>query len=677
MLRRVILMLLTAGVLTGIQPSVFAQVTPPGETEKSIARAITQMLDGMHVTKMPLDDEISARFFDHYIEALDPSKLYFLQSDVEEFRGKKSKLDDLVKKGDVRFAFEVFERFVTRLDERVAQSEAILAAKHDFSVDEDLVLDRDEQPFASTPEELNELWRKRIKYLILDKQASGETFEEAVKQLSKRYRNFGKRMKQTSNDELLEIYLTALSTSYDPHTTYMSAGTLENFEISMRLELEGIGAQLQSIDGYTVVSKIIPGGAADRDGRLTAKDKIVGVAQYVDGVFTEYEDLVDMKLSDVVKRIRGKKGTRLRLKVQRVGVKGFLAFAMDRAKVELKDAEALGEVFETGKKSDGSAYKIGVIDLPSFYMDMSGARNGASDFKSTTRDVSRLLIDFDEKGVDAVIVDLRSNGGGSLTEAINMTGLFIDQGPVVQVKDALGRVRAYDDEGEGMRYDGPLVVLTSKFSASASEIFAGAIQDYGRGLVVGDQNTHGKGSVQTLEDVGRQVSFRKRPNLGALKVTRQKFYRPSGDSTQNRGVIADLVLPSLTGLSDMGEASLDYALPFDRVKRAKYSPLGWVSPKLVEQLTELSSERRKASEGFKDLSKDIKRFVKVRDRKQVPLQREKFMVQYNELNEKKDDGDEDGEVAPEDKVKIERNFYLDEALAITADLVRLKSTMID
>lgn len=676
MVRSLILVLATAWATIGFSPDATAQLTAPSDVDKSIASAITQMLDDMHMTTHALDDEISQRFFKNYLEALDPGKMYFLAPDVEEFAKQKTKLDDLVKKGDIQFAFDVFERFLQRLDERVAKAEVLLNGEHDFTVDESVVIDREDAGFAQTSSELDEIWRKRLKYLILDKEAGGETHEEAVSQLLKRYRNFDKRMKQTSNDELLEIYLTSLSTSYDPHTTYMSAGTLENFEISMKLELEGIGAQLQSIDGYTVVSKIIPGGAADRDGRLKEKDKIVAVAQWADGQYTEYEDLVDMKLSDVVKRIRGKKGTKVRLKIQRVGAKGFLEFDLVRAKVELADAEAHGEVFECGSKEGGDAYKIGVIELPSFYMDMSGARRGSRDFKSTTRDVAKLLVGFEEANVDAVVIDLRENGGGSLTEAINMTGLFID-GPVVQVKDSKGRVSAYDDEIPGMRWDGPLVVLTSKFSASASEIFAGAIQDYGRGLIVGDHSTHGKGTVQTLEDVGRQISWMDPKNYGALKITRQQFYRPNGASTQNRGVVADIELPSLSGLSDIGEASLDYALPFDKVGAAKYTPLGWVTPKLIQSLTELSEARRRESKDFKELAKDIERILAYRERKEVPLERSKFMAQYNEFNEKAEDAEKAEDSKDDDENGIERTFYLDEALAITADLVRLKNLAMD
>ncbi|HPP54298.1 MAG TPA: S41 family peptidase, partial [Thermoguttaceae bacterium] len=479
------------------------------------------------------------------------------QSDVDGFMRQAKELDEAFQRGDIRFGFEVFDVFLRRVDERVRWVDEFLNMEHDFTVDEELVVDRESVQYPADEAEARQVWRKRIKYdLLVLKTTDKLEGQPAREKLARRYHSFAKQMHQMDNEEVLEMYLSAMTSAFDPRTTYMSPRTKEDFEIVMKLELEGIGASLQYEDGYTKVHKIIPGGAADKDGRLKVGDRIVGVGQGKDG---EIVDVVDMKLSDVVDLIRGKKGTVVRLKVIPADAGEQKIIEITRAKIELKDSEAQGEIFTVGKKPDGAPYKIGVIDLPSFYMDMTGARMGLPMFKSTTRDVRRILEDFNAKGVDAVILDLRRNGGGALTEAINLTGLFIEEGPVVQVKDAEGRVQPYLDSDQEMVWKGPLVVLVSKFSASASEILAGAIQDYRRGLIVGDHATHGKGTVQSLLDIGREL-FRipNAKNLGALKVTMQQFYRPSGDSTQNRGVVSDIEWPSLTTHLDVGESDLDY-----------------------------------------------------------------------------------------------------------------------
>ncbi len=360
------------------------------------------------------------------------------------------------------------------------------------------------------------MWRKRIKFDLLRLRVDEEekmTVEKQREKVLRRYVSFSKRMHQTDREEVLEMYLSAMTMSFDPHTSYMSPRSLDNFEIQMRLELDGIGAALQSIDGYTVVNKIIPGGAAGKDGRLKPEDRIVGVGQGADG---EIEDVVDMKLSDVVDRIRGKRNTVVRLEVTDKDGLDRRIVEITRAKIELKDSEAQKAVFEIAKPS-GAPYKIGVIDLPSFYLDMEGVKNGIPNFKSTTRDVRLILEEFNKQQVDAVILDLRRNGGGSLQEAISLTGLFIEDGPVVQVKDANGDVHAYMDNDNGsIVWKGPLVVMISKFSASASEILAGAIQDYKRGLIIGDHATHGKGTVQSLMDLGAQLfqGIQNAPSLG-------------------------------------------------------------------------------------------------------------------------------------------------------------------
>jgi carboxyl-terminal processing protease len=524
--------------------------------------------------------------------------------------------------------------------------------------------------FPKTAAEARELWRKRIKYELLVRKTDGMTLEEAEEKVARRYKSLAKRRHQTDGDELLEMFLTAVTSSFDPHTTYMAPSTHENFEINMKLNLEGIGAALKGEDGYTIVTKVIPGGAADKHGKIKPEDRIVSVGQGPGGEMTE---IVDMKLNDVVKLIRGHAGTVVRLGVQPASGGETEYHEITRARIALTDSEARSEIVDEGKRLDGSPIKIGVIDLPSFYMDMAGARMGKPNYKSTTRDVRRILDDFNAKNVDVCVLDLRRNGGGSLTEAINLTGLFIDYGPVVQVKDADGRVQHYDDLERGMAWDGPLIVLTSKFSASASEILAGAIQDYQRGLVVGDDSTHGKGTVQSLLDLGSHL-FRvpDPPNLGALKITMQQFYRPNGDSTQKRGVLADVSLPSLTSQMDVGEADLDYAIEFDRVNSAKFDKMNKVNLDLLGELRARSTARRDQSADYQKLMRNIRRYKDQKDRKYVTLNEQEFVKEREEL-----DADEEEEKQFEEQMDykvrpvVDRNFYFDEVLNIAVDYVRL------
>ena len=642
----------------------------PGTNDRHIAVAVRRQLEREHYLRKPIDDEIATRWFAAFLEALDPMKVYFLQSDVEGFTLKRDSLDDLVKRGDVSFAYEVLDRFLKRVDSRLPLIERLIQEPHDFTTPETIVVDRDATTWARTEAEAEDLWRRRIKYDLLVQKMEKTSLEEAKDKLLRRYRSLAKRWHQMTADELLETYLSSLTSSFDPHTSYMSPGTLENFEIGMRLQLDGIGAQLKGEDGYTTIMELTPGGAADRDGRLKAKDRVVGVGQGGEG---EIVDVVDMNLNEVVKLIRGKRGTIVRLKVISAGDTAPKIYDITRAKIELKDAEARGEVIEQGKKADGSPYRIGVINLPSFYMDMAGAQQGQAEFKSSTRDCKRLLDDFRKKGVDCVVLDLRSNGGGSLPEAIKLTGLFIDRGPVVQIKDADKQVRPYDDVDAGVAWDGPLVVLTSKFSASASEILAGAIQDYRRGLVVGDKSTHGKGTVQTLLDVGRQLfpRFDNVPSLGAIKVTIQQFYRPSGDSTQLEGVHSDVELPSITSHLPIGESDLHHTIAFDRVPRADFEPSGRVTDTIVSQLREESAKRVAANKEFTKLSGDITRYEKRKDEKTISLVESEFERQWNEGKAAEDEEEKKlEEMEQQKRPVVRRDFYFDEAMNVTIDYLR-------
>jgi carboxyl-terminal processing protease len=654
------------------QPAPAAQQTAakPGPNDRQITLAVRSYLEREHFTRRPIDDEIARRWFGIFLEALDPMKVYFLQSDVDAFMQKRESLDDLVKRGDVSFAYEVYNRFLERVDARLPLIEKLLATPQDFTKDESIVVDRDDTKWAAGEAEAEDIWRKRIKYDLLVQKMEKTPVEEAKDKLLRRYRSFAKRMHQMTADELLETYLSSLTSSLDPHTSFMSPGTLENFEIGMRLQLDGIGASLKGEDGYTTVAELVPGGAADKDGRLQKKDRVVGVGQNAEG---EMVDVVDMNLNEVVKLIRGKRGTIVRLKVIPVGQTAPKIYDITRAKIELKDSEARGEVIEEGRKADGSPFRIGVINLPSFYMDMAGARQGQAEYKSSTRDCKRLLDEFKQKGVDCVVLDLRNNGGGSLPESISLTGLFIDTGPVVQIKDADKRVQQYDDVDPGTSWDGPLVVLTNKFSASASEIVAGAIQDYRRGLVIGDKATHGKGTVQSLLDLGRQL-FQRLPNapsLGAIKITMQQFYRPGGLSTQLEGVKSDVELPSLTTHLPVGEGDLDHAIAFDKVPAATFQSSGRVSDDMLKTLRDRSVGRVQQNDEFSKVAKDIAQYEKRKQEKTISLVESEFARQWNEGKAAEDEEKKLAEVEDPKRPIVKRDFYFNEAMNVAVDYLNM------
>ena len=648
-------------------------LTGPRTEDRQITRAVTKMVTDEHLIrgKQPLDDTISSRALEQFLKSLDNRKLYFEQADIAEFELQKDKLDDMMRRGDISFAYFVYNRFLQRVDERVSQVDELLKEEFDFTEDEVLSTDWDKIPYAQDAAEAKDRWRKQLKYdvLVLKSDKEDKKKEDPKVRLSRRYHSFAKRMHQTDADELLEIFLTSVTTSFDPHTTYMSPNSLENFRILMSLNLDGIGAQLKMDDGYTVIDKIVAGGAAEKQGELQVGDRVVSVGQGEEG---EMVDVVDMKLNDVVKLIRGRAGSVVRLGVMPEAGGEMKTIRIVRAKIELKDSEARGAILDEGKKPDGTPYKLGYIDLPSFYMDMEAARAGG-EFKSTTADVRKILKDFNDKGVDALVLDLRRNGGGSLTEAINLTGLFIDEGPVVQVKDPDGQVQDYRDLDRGELWDKPMVVLTSKFSASASEILAGAIQDYRRGIVVGDTSTHGKGTVQSLLDLG-PLMFRvgNPPNLGALKLTMQQFYRPNGDSTQKRGVLADVVLPSLTDvITDISEGDLDYAVEFDKVPAAEFSKYDLAQPNLVVELKNLSKQRTGQSADFAKLSKNIERYTEQKTKREIPLSEAKFMARRAELDsEKEEEKTFEHQEKGNDEV-FKRDFYSSEALAVAVDYLRL------
>jgi carboxyl-terminal processing protease len=685
------------------------QLSRPTFHNNITSRLIAQMMEGIHLSKLPLDDEIARRAFDQYIDSLDPLKDYFMQSDIDEFEIQKNQIDDKLRKGEFDIALQVFRRFLERVDQRTELALKMIDAPHDFDLDEELVTDPDLLKFANSDSEIVDKWRKRIKYSLLVLRTNNDEAKKKKKQaeesnpakepeaaeskaegdstknkkekdspeeiLRKRYRAFNRRMHQLDTEDVVERYISAVTNSFDPHTSYMSKKTYDNFIIMMGLELEGIGATLQGTDdGYTTIKAIVKGGAAGKQGDLKVEDKIYAVGQgneegrSLDATLarkhgTEFVDVTGMRLDDVVAMIRGKAGTTVRLSVMSENDGELHTVYIVREKIKLEDQAARGEIFDEGKK------KIGVIELPSFYADMSNNGGG----RSTTRDVRKIIDDFNSKGVDGLILDLRTNGGGSLPEAIDLTGLFIDKGPVVQVKNLNGRIDKMDDENRGMAWTKPLVVLTSKFSASASEILAGAIQDYDRGLVIGDTTTHGKGTVQTLRNLSEIVL--RTPNVpckhGALKITTAQFYRPNGDSTQKRGVLSDIVLPSLSdNMEGIAEADLDYPVEFDQVPAATFSPLALVDPTMIRNLQVKSANRLDESNDFQKLLAKIDKYVDQKKRKTVSLNAEKFMARRKELNADEEDKSMIEEQLDKDDT-IERKFYLDEVIKITADYMDL------
>jgi len=667
-------------VTEAVEAKPVTETSGPSVSDRNVTRAVSFLMKREHLSKHPLDDEISQRGLELFLKSLDNMKLYFYQADVDEFHQKKNELDDLVGAGDINFAYTVFNRLLKRIDERVALVDELLKGDFDFTKEEVLVTDPDKLSFPKSPEEARARWTQRLKYdmLLLKAEKTAErkegtappSNEDPKERLKRRYHSFAKRMHQTDSNELLEMYLSAITNGFDPHSTYMAPQSNENFKIIMGLQLQGIGAQLKVDDGHTVIDKIIPGGAAAKQGELKVGDRVMTVGQGDDG---EMVDVAEMKLNDVVQLIRGRAGSIVRLGVTSPAGGDVRIIKITRAKVELKDSEARAEIIQEGKKADGTPFQIGVIDLPSFYMDMTRARDGSEDFKSCSRDVKRILDDFNAKKVDAVVLDLRRNGGGSLTEAINLTGFFIEDGPVVQVKDPDGRVQQYDDTDRGIQWKGPLVVMTSKFSASASEILAGAIQDYGRGLIVGDSSTHGKGTVQTMVDIGPQLFRTSNPqDLGSLKLTVQQFYRPSGDSTQQRGVLADITLPSITDHMDVAEGDLDYPVAFDKVQATPYTKYESISPNLIGTLKDQATQRLAHSEDFKKVQKNIERYLEQKAKKEVPLNEQKFMARRAELDADKEEEKTFEHQANGDGDKVfERTFYNNEVLNITLDYLKL------
>lgn len=597
---------------------IYEEMAPASEYTQ-ITRSIVEQLKRNHYEEITFDDDFSSTMLDAYLKALDGSRYYFTQADIAEFEQYRYELDDLLQKGDTDAGYLIFNRYQERLEERLVYSISQVedpANVFDFSVDEFIEIDRSEAAWPADEAELMDLWRKQVKSSVLSLKLTDKTVEEVRDLLSKRFRSQLSQVLKTKSLDVYQRYMDAMTFSFDPHTQYYAPRAAENFNMSMRLSLEGIGAVLTTEDEYTKVVSIVTGGPADLGGELHPSDKIVSVAQG-DGPFV---DVIGWRVDDVVELIRGEKGSVVKLNVMPASSQAGLetkTISITRDTVKLEDSSAKSEIVEV--EYDGATHKIGVIELPTFYVDFEALQRRDPDYKSTTRDVRKLLEDLKAEGVEGVVVDLRRNGGGSLSEANSLAGLFINRGITVQVRDADGNNIVQGDNDPSITYDGPLAVLVNRLSASASEIFAGAIQDYQRGLVLGSQ-TYGKGTVQELIPMDE----------GQIKITRAKFYRISGESTQHKGVTPDIVFPDLYDVAeDLGESALPTALPWDTIEPHYYRPYANLK-QLVPGLRSRYEERADDDPDFNYIRAQIARIMENRDRNLLPLSETKLLAEREE-----------------------------------------------
>lgn len=584
-----------------------AEALAPTKEQRQAAQDIVERLNYGHYREVELDDQLSEEIYDHFLEQLDGNKAYFTQAEITQFSQYRLRLDDDLKKGDLTAAFEIYNLYQKKVISRIESQLQLLDSfpeDYAFIREETLLLDRENIAWASSPEELDTLWRKRLENSLLSLKLSGKDLTDAKKTLKRRLDNQLKRITQTRSEDVFQIYMNAYTQLYDPHTQYQSPRSSETFNIRMKLSLEGIGALLQTEDEFTKVVSLVPGGPAAQAGELKPADKIVGVGQDSE----EIVDVIGWRLDEVVDLIRGPKASTVRLQVIPANAQDngqTKVISIVRNTVKLEDQAAKKSIVTL--EEEGQSKKIGVIDIPAFYVDFEAWRQGKENYRSTTRDVLRLITELQEEGIDGLVIDLRNNGGGALQEANSLVGLFIERGATVQVRNAEGRIDILGDPDKSVAYDGPLAVLVNRLSASASEIFAGAIQDYQRGIVIGSQ-TFGKGTVQSVTPLEH----------GQLKLTRAKFYRISGESTQHMGVVPDIQYPSLVDSDQVGESSLEFALPWDKVQAVRhkeYSPLQLWLPELKAR----HQTRAEDDPDLKYLAAQQALFEEMRSVKQISL----------------------------------------------------------
>lgn len=644
-----------------------ASLAPTAEHKQATA-VILQLMRRYHYTPVRVGDELSEQIFDRFLESFDPQKSFLLASDIDDFEQYRQKFDDALLNARLDPVFAIFKRFRSRVEERAEFAEGLLKSKFNFTIDETYRFDREDAQWAQSQAELDELWRKRVKNDVLDLRLAEQGEDEIASTLTQRYERMARRVSQLTANEVFQFFVNSYTLSVEPHTSYFSPRSSENFRINMSLSLEGIGAALQTEDEYTVVRRVIAGGPAALSELVSVDDRIVGVS----GPDGEIIDVVSWPLGDVVDLIRGPKGSTVKLKIQPASAPAGSPpeiITLVRDKIKLEEQAAKKSVVEI--TDAGTPRRFGVIDLPTFYLDSAGRAQNLPDYRSTTRDVRRLIEELTstDGGVDGIIVDLRGNSGGALLEATQLTGLFIETGPVVQIKDSDGRVNLEEDNDPSVAYDGPLAVLVDRGSASASEIFAAAIQDYGRGVVLGEP-TFGKGTVQSVVPLDREGK------LGQLKVTIAQFFRVNGEGTQFRGVVPDVVFPTAIDSDAQGERGLDNALPWAEVARADYDEWTSSAPNYGHAQFRHDS-RYRASDSFKLLIKELESQRVARAEQNISLvesvRKEEYLERRNGREEREElfrkafgaasnnDDDEDGESYPD--------IILDEAAKVLGDLI--------
>jgi len=677
-------LLVVCGLLAGTAQAPVARAVAttssqdlaPTERHRRVSKLVSNVIERSHYRQSPINDPVSSLVLDRFLEQLDASRSYFLASDIAEFERFRYQLDDAVISGQLEPVFAIFNRFQQRNRERIAYALQLLDTEPDFTVDEYVEFDRQKAPWPKSEAELNELWRKRVKNDAVSLMLTEKTWPETREILEKRYQRVQKRNEQVTSDDIFEVFMNSFAHVFDPHSSYFSPRNSEEYKIQMSLSYEGIGASLQLIDDYVTVLNVLPGGPAAVSGALNANDRIIAVGEGKKGKMV---DVVGWRLDDVVQIIRGKVGTTVRLQILPAGAapgSPEKTLELVRNKVTLEAQAAQKEVRKL-KRNDREV-AVGIINVPSFYQDFEAKSAGAKDYRSTTRDVRRLIDELKAEGVEALIVDLRGNGGGHLTEATALSGLFIPQGPIVQLRETGGRVEVLDDPEPSVAWDGPLVVLVDRFSASASEIFAAAIQDYGRGIVVGQQ-TFGKGSVQNLYPLDR-YALGTDPGFGQLTVTIGKYYRVTGESTQHRGVQPDIAMPTAISTEEVGESTRESALPWDRIRPVDFGKEAALT-QAVAALTQAHEERIATDPDFRLLLADLESYEKVRTQKKLSLNLEKRIAERERLEKERLDRENQrraargqppiekladlGDVDPPDPV-------LKETTEIAADLSRMQ-----
>lgn len=676
------ILLLVAASLHAAEPEVRRPLQPVATQAETVALS-AKLLSRFHYQTTPLDDTLSARIYDRYLKTLDPERIYFVQADIDQFAATRNALDDAINQQDLRIPFAIYARYEQRVRERLSQARELLAAGFDFDRVEQYRYVRTDEPWPATEEAARDLWRKRVKNDWLRLKLAGKEDAAIRDTLAKRYDSALARSSRTKSEDVFQLFMNAYATAIEPHTNYLGPRASADFEISMKLSLVGIGAVLQERDDYIVIRELVPGGPAARSQQLAIGDRIVGVAQGKEG---QMADVLGWRVDDVVTLIRGTKDTTVVLDVlpADAGPDGtHKRVEMVRDTINLDKQAASKSIIKAGTAQ--APQRIGVITLPTFYQDV-GARSAGGDYRSATRDVARLIGELKAEKVDALLVDLRNNGGGSLDEAIRLTGLFIDRGPVVQQRTAQGQIRVERDNDAGQAWDGPLGVLINRASASASEIFAAAIQDYGRGLVVGDQS-FGKGTVQTLLDLD-EMTRNQKPIYGELKMTVAQFYRINGDSTQLRGVTPDIRLPSLLDGDRFGESGLDNPLPWTQIAAAPYQPAGRIAD-LVPALEQRHGARVAANNEYRELQQDVEEIAALRKKLDISLnesdrrrereaQERKLKARAQADGDARDDGllseerSLNAELAAEQSRKKAPDVLLGEAAHIVGDLATLQ-----